>query len=64
MSAASIDQANQTSLTLSLAQIVAQHHKFSLEMAAIRAMRDKLAMKNLAQVQKTAVVHSSKRCFG
>ena len=57
MSAASIDQAKQTFLTLSLAQIVAQHHKLSLEMAVIRGMRHKLTMKDLAQVQKTAVVH-------
>ena len=57
MSAASIDQAKQTFLTLSLAQIVAQHHKFSLEMAVIREMKHKLAIQNLAQVQKTAVVH-------
>ena len=56
MSAPLIDQARQTFLTFSLAQIATQHHKLSLEMATIRGMRRKLAMKGLAQAQKTAVV--------
>ena len=51
MSAASIDQVRQTSLTLSLVRIATQHHKLSFEMATIRGMRHKLAMKSLAQVQ-------------
>lgn len=62
MSATSIDQTRpdhtrQVFLTFSLVQIVIQHQKFSLEMAAIRGMRRKLAMKGPAHVRKTAVVH-------
>lgn len=57
MSAAATDQARQAFLAFSLAEIVTQHHKLSLEMATIRGMRRKLAMKSLAQVQKAAAVH-------
>lgn len=56
MRANSVDQIRQVFLTFSLGRIVTQHEKFSLEMAAIRRMRGKLAMKGPAQVRKTAVV--------
>jgi hypothetical protein len=52
----SINQARSAFLTLSLAQIVAQRQKLSLEMATIRAMRRELAVKGSAQVQKTAAI--------
>jgi hypothetical protein len=64
MSAPLIDQARQAFLTFSLAKIATQHHKLSLEMATIRGMRRKLAMKGLAQVQKTAVVLIDERLAG
>jgi hypothetical protein len=61
MSAALIDQARQTFLTFSLAQIATQRHKLSLEMATIRGMRRKLAMRDMAQAQKTEVVLRDER---
>jgi hypothetical protein len=60
----SIDQARSDLLTLSLAQIVTQHQKLSLEMATIRGMRRELAVKGSAQVQKTAAVRRIEKRLG
>jgi hypothetical protein len=46
----SIDQARRAFLTLSLARLVTQQRKLSLEMVAIRRLRLELAVKGLARV--------------